>query len=73
MGIADLFDDLFMSSDKLIMKPDAKYMEMLLDKHNLDKAKCVMIGNEIGSDIKIADDMGMESILVTDGDFSKIL
>ena len=32
-----------------------------------------MIGNEIGSDIKIADDMGMESILVTDGNFSKIL
>lgn len=73
LGIADLFDDLFMSSDKLIMKPDTKYMQMLLDKHNLDKAKCVMIGNEIGSDIKIADDFGMESILVTNGDFSKIL
>ena len=72
-GIAEYFDDIFMSSDKLIMKPDTGYMKLLLDKHNLDKAKCVMIGNEIGSDIKIADDFGMESILVTNGDFSKIL
>ena len=67
------FDDIFISSDKLIMKPEPRYLQMLIDKHGLDKAKCVMIGNEIASDIKIADDMGMESILVTDGDFSKVL
>ena len=72
-GLCRYMDDIFMSSDKLIMKPDIRYMEMLLNKHALDKSKCVMIGNEIQSDIKIAKDIGMHGILVSDGDLSSIL
>lgn len=72
-GLPRYMDDIFMSSDKLIMKPDIRYMEMLLNKHALDKSKCVMIGNEIQSDIKIAKDIGMHGILVSDGDLSSIL
>ncbi|MBR5376461.1 MAG: HAD family hydrolase [Lachnospiraceae bacterium] len=67
------FDDIFISSDKLIMKPEPRYLQMLIDKHDLDKSKCVMIGNEIKSDIEIAKRCGICSILVQNGDFAEVL
>ena len=71
--LAHFFDDIFISSDKLIMKPEKRYLEMLIDKHGLDKSKCVMIGNETKSDIEIAKRCGISSILVQNGDFSEVL
>ena len=71
--LAHFFDDIFISSDKLIMKPEPRYLQMLIDKHGLDKSKCVMIGNEIHSDIEIAKRCDISSILVQDGDFSEVL
>ena len=71
--LTHFFDDIFISSDKLIMKPEPRYLQMLIDKHGLDKSKCVMIGNEIKSDIEIAKRCGISSILVQDGDFSEVL
>ena len=64
---------MLISSDRMMKKPEAAFMNSLVSKFGLDKSKCVMIGNEIGSDIKIAKDIGMHSILVKDGDFSKII
>ncbi len=73
MGLLEYFDDIFISSDKLVKKPDTRFMEMLLDKHALDKKACVMIGNEPGSDVKVADNCGVDSILIEDGDIASVL
>ena len=70
--LAHFFDDIFISSDKLIMKPEPRYLQMLLDKHGLDKTKCVMIGNEIKSDMEIARRCGVKGILVQNGDFTEV-
>ncbi|MBE5826886.1 MAG: HAD family hydrolase [Butyrivibrio sp.] len=70
--LAHFFDDMFISSDKLIMKPEPRFLEMLMDKHGLDKTKCVMIGNEIKSDMEVARRCGVDGILVQNGDFSEV-
>ena len=56
------FDDIFISSDKLIMKPEPRYLQKLIDDNKLEKSKCVMIGNEIRSDIAVAVNCGVRSI-----------
>ena len=63
-GLLQYFDDVFISSDKMIMKPQKEFLEELIDKHALQRSKCVMIGNEISSDIGVAVNCGLSSILL---------
>ncbi len=53
-NLTDYFDDIYISSDKMMKKPQPEFMEMLLSKNKLDREKCVMIGNEIKSDVGVA-------------------
>ena len=39
-------------------------MEMLLDEYQLDKSKSIMIGNDCGSDIAVANACGMDSLFI---------
>ena len=54
--------DIFISSDYGIKKPEKSYMELLLSKHHLQIRDCIMIGNELKSDIAVADSCGMDSL-----------
>lgn len=72
LGLDKYFDDIFISSDKMIMKPEKRFLQMLIDKHKLKKEKCVMIGNEIASDGKVAKVNDIDGVIIKDGDFSKI-
>ena len=63
-GLLRYFDDIFISSDKLLKKPDKKFMEMLLHKNSLDWTKCVMIGNDLESDVGVAVKNGVRSIFL---------
>ena len=71
--IARYFDDIFISSDQGIKKPQKEFMEKLLKKHGLNPTECVMIGNEVFSDGGVAKANGVDYIFVEDGDFSKIV
>lgn len=62
MGLTGYFDDVFISSDHGIKKPDKGYMGLLLEKHGLNADECIMIGNEWGSDIAAANAWGMDSL-----------
>lgn len=62
MGLEEYFDDIFISSDYGIKKPDKAYMELLINKHHLQVKDCIMIGNEIKSDIAVANSCGMHSL-----------
>jgi len=64
LGIEKFFDDIFISSDYGVKKPERAYMELLLKKHHLETKDCVMIGNELGSDIEIANACGMDSLFL---------
>jgi putative hydrolase of the HAD superfamily len=64
VGIWNLFDDIFISSDHEKKKPQPEFMEELLKKHNIDRDRAVMIGNDFTSDIRIALECDMESIFL---------
>ena len=68
LGIWDLFDGIFISSDRQIKKPDPVFMKDLLAVYNLSPEESVMIGNEYGSDMRIASECGVDGIFLnTDG------
>ncbi len=71
-GIKEYFDDIFISSDKGIKKPQKEFMEELIKNNGLNPSECVMIGNEIQSDGEVAIRNGVDYIIVTDGDFEAI-
>ena len=63
-GIVDDFDDIFISSDEGCKKPDPEFYKKLINKHNLDIAECIMIGNDSTSDIAGANAVGMDALYV---------
>ena len=56
------FDDIFISSDMGIKKPDAEFLLALLDKHSLKKEESVMVGNEVLADVGVATAAGIDAI-----------
>lgn len=67
-GLPEYFDDIFISSDYGIRKPDPAFLMLLLEKHDLQKEDTVMIGNEFASDIRTADACGIDSVFINTGD-----
>ncbi|WP_051197119.1 HAD family hydrolase [Butyrivibrio sp. XBB1001] len=70
-GLTDYFDDIFISSDQGIKKPQKEFLQRLLTKNSLSYEKCVMIGNDIFSDVGVAFKNGMESVFLNTYDFSE--
>ncbi|MBO4636195.1 MAG: HAD family hydrolase [Clostridiales bacterium] len=68
-GISPYFDAMYISSDHYIMKPDPKFMEILINEQGLDRTRSVMVGNEIRSDVSVAVSSGMNSIYVNTGSY----
>jgi putative hydrolase of the HAD superfamily len=61
LGLPALFDEMYISSDAEMMKPEKRFMELLLTKEGLDPKDCVIVGNEFFSDIAIARRAGVDS------------
>lgn len=64
LHIADYFEDIYISSECGIKKPDRRFFEMLLAKYNLDITKTIMIGNDMHCDIKGAKNMGLHTFYI---------
>ena len=62
LGIYDQFEDVMISSDMGCAKPDSMFYRHLLQKHQLDPAKSIMIGNDYITDIKGSHDVGLDSL-----------
>lgn len=54
LDLAKYFDDIFLSSDIGVKKPEAVFFEKLLEKHSLDPAETAMVGNDFYADMGIA-------------------
>ena len=63
-GLDQYFKKIYISSEAGIKKPDPKFMMDLLSKEKIKKEKCVMVGNDIESDIKLAQACHMPAVLV---------
>lgn len=66
------FDGLFISSDHGRKKPDPEYMKLLLKTYDLDPSECIMVGNEIRSDIQIANACGIDSLYIRTSDYEPL-
>ena len=71
VGLDDKFDDIFISSDKEIKKPQKEFLEKLVNENGLSVDKCVMIGNDIFSDVGVAVKNGMNSIYLNTNGYSR--
>ncbi len=62
LGVEDLFDGIYISSDHCCRKPDARFYRALLEEQKLDITKCLMIGNDRQADIAGAAALGMDTL-----------
>lgn len=69
-GLTDFFDGIFISSDKGIKKPQKEFLEQLIKENNLNFDKCVMIGNDLLSDVGVAVNNGVSSVFLNTYDYS---
>ncbi len=69
-GLTDYFDDIFISSDKGIKKPQREFLEKLIKDNSLISEKCVMIGNDLLSDVGVAFANGINSVFLNTYDYS---
>ena len=51
LGLGSQFDGVYISSDYGCRKPDARFYQALIDEHDLDVNRCLMIGNDRKTDI----------------------
>lgn len=64
MDIVKYFDDIFISSDLGVKKPDSAFINSLIKKHNLKIEESIMVGNDSGCDVGVADSVGMDSLYI---------
>ena len=70
-GLTQYFDDIFISSDLEIKKPDKNFLLALIDKHGLKKEECVMVGNEVLADVGVASAAGIDAIYLNTYDHTQ--
>ena len=51
LGLGEQLDGIYISSDYRCRKPDVRFFNALIEEQKLDKRKCLMIGNDIHTDI----------------------
>ncbi|MGL5753929.1 MAG: YjjG family noncanonical pyrimidine nucleotidase [Paraclostridium sp.] len=61
--LVDLFDDVFISEEMGVEKPNSKFFEIIFDKYDfMNKEETLMIGDSLASDIKGANNFGIDCI-----------
>lgn len=61
LGIYDYFEDIFISSDYNVCKPEGEFYRALIQKYNLDVEKSIMIGNDYIADIYGGSNVGLNT------------
>ena len=51
LGLGEQFDGIYLSSDYGCRKPDRRFFRALTEERELDVSRCIMIGNDRGTDI----------------------
>lgn len=64
LGIEDLFDAIYLSSDCGWQKPDSHFFSKLIHECQLKKEETVMIGNDGTCDVQGAKDVGLAAVYI---------
>lgn len=62
LGLGEQLDGIYISSDYLCRKPDVRFFHALIEEQKLDKANCLMIGNDLHTDIGGARAAGLATL-----------
>ena len=62
LGLEDYFDGIYISSDFGCRKPDIRFFRALLEEQKLDPGRCLMIGNDLDTDIAGAKNAGLDTL-----------
>lgn len=64
LGLKKYFDGILISSEEGCRKPCPAFFHRLLERYELDPARCLMVGNDEYSDIGGAANVGMDSLYI---------
>ena len=62
LGLGEQLDGICISSDYRCRKPDVRFFNALLKERQLDREKCLMIGNDLNTDIAGAKAAGLATL-----------
>lgn len=62
MGLAGCFNGILISSEEGCKKPCLVFFQRLIERYNLEPGRCLMVGNDMESDIVGAANVGMDSL-----------
>lgn len=62
LGLAPYFNGIYISSDFSCRKPDIRFFDALLTEQNLNRKTCLMIGNDLQTDIAGAKNAGLDTL-----------
>ena len=62
LGLGEQLDGIYISSDYRCRKPDVRFFNALIEEQKLDKSKCLMIGNDLHTDIGGAKAAGLATL-----------
>lgn len=64
LGILNMFDAIYISSDHMMSKPERLFFERAIEEQGLEREETVMIGNDDISDIKGAKEAGLRTVYI---------
>ncbi len=62
LGLGEQLDAIYISSDYRCRKPDVRFFRALVEEQGLDIEKCLMIGNDLHTDIAGAKNAGIDTL-----------
>jgi len=62
LGLGSQLDGVYISSDYRCRKPDKRFFRALIEEQQLDISRCLMIGNDLGTDIGGARVAGLDTL-----------
>ncbi len=62
IGLGAQLDGIYISSDYRCRKPDSRFFRALIEEQNLDPTRCLMIGNDLHTDISGAKNAGLDTL-----------
>ena len=62
LGLGEQLDAIYISSDYRCRKPDVRFFRALVEEQGLDISKCLMIGNDLHTDIGGARNAGVDTL-----------
>jgi len=64
LGILGYFDGIMISSEEKACNPQKQFFDKLIEKYSLDPAECLMVGNDMNSDMLGAESAGIDGLYI---------